>query len=276
MPLKDTVARHYAQSALEETIFAALKAAGKDVDRLVPEDLAPVDEFHIGGRQATVDFAAACGFAAGSHLIDIGCGLGGPSRFFAGQRGCRVTGIDLTPEYIAVAEMLARRVGLADEVSYRQGSALTLPFPAAAFDGAYMLHVGMNIEAKAALFAGLRRVLKPGAVFGIYDVMREGEGALNYPMPWASDPAASFVESAATYGRLLTETGFAVEAARSRRDFAIESFRQARARIAAAGGPPPVGLHLVMGASARQKVANMSDGVERGVISPTEIIARAI
>ena len=277
MALEQSVARHYTHGSLERTILDGLAAAGKDPDRLAPADLAPVDEFHIGGRQATIDFAAQMEIEPGLHLLDVGSGLGGASRYFAHERGCRVAGIDLTEEYVRAAEALARRVGLADRVSYRHGSALDLPFAPGTFDGAYMLHVGMNIEDKAGLFAGVRRVLRPGGFFGVYDVMREGGGGdLRYPVPWASSPDTSFVESAADYRRLLQGAGFAVEKERSRRGFAIEFFRQMRARAAEVGGPPPLGLHILMGASAPQKAANMMDNLERGLIAPTEIIARAI
>jgi hypothetical protein len=120
-------------------------------------------------------------------------------------------------------------------------------------------------------------VLKPGGNFAIYDAMREsGEGELSFPVPWATSPEASFVESAATYRRLLEGAGFAVEKERSRREFATEFFRQMRARAAETGGLPPLGLHILMGASAPQKVANMIDNLERGLIAPTEIVSRAI
>src|SRR5467141_316339 len=79
MKLEQSVARHYAHGSLEPAILEALTASGKDLDRLAPSDLAPVDEFHIGGRQATADLAAQIGFGAGLHLLDIGCGLGGAS-----------------------------------------------------------------------------------------------------------------------------------------------------------------------------------------------------
>jgi ubiquinone/menaquinone biosynthesis C-methylase UbiE len=277
MKVEQSVARHYTHGSLEEAILKALTAAGKDPDRLAPADLAPVDEFHIGGRQATADLAAQVTFGAGLHLLDIGSGIGGASRFFAHERGCRVTGVDLTEEYVRVAEALARRVGLENRVSYRHGSALDLPFAPGTFDGAYMLHVGMNIDDKTKAFAEVRRVLKPGGSFAIYDVMREsGEGELSFPVPWATSPEASFVESAATYRRLLEGAGFAVEKERSRREFAIEFFRQMRARATETGGPPPLGLQILMGASAPQKVANMIDNLERGLIAPTEIVSRAI
>jgi len=272
--IEQRVALHYSQGSLEATILAALKSAGKDPDRLVPADLSPVDEFHIGGREATVEFATQMEVRPGMHLLDIGSGLGGASRYFAHERGCRVTGIDLTEDYVRVAAALAKRAGLAGRVDYRSGSALALPFAPASFDGAYMVHVGMNIADKAALVAQVRRALKPGGVFGIYDVMREGEGALSFPVPWAATAETSFVETAAAYRRHLEGAGFKVVKMRSRRDFATEFFHQMRARAAASGGPPPLGLHLLMGAETLQKVASMIDNLERGLIAPTEIVAR--
>jgi SAM-dependent methyltransferase len=268
------VSQHYTHGALERAVLDALRAAGKDPDRLEPADLAPVDEFHIGGREATVDLARELGVTAGMHLLDIGSGLGGASRYFAHALGCTVTGIDLTEEFVQVAQALSARTGLAGRISYRQGSALALPFPAGAFDGAYMLHVGMNIADKATLFAEVRRVLKPGGVFGVYDVMREAEGALNYPVPWATSADTSFVEPSATYARLLGAAGFEVGAQRSRRDFALAFFRDLRARVARTGAPP-LGLHVVMGPTTPQKIANMVSALEAGLISPTEIVARA-
>jgi ubiquinone/menaquinone biosynthesis C-methylase UbiE len=276
MELEQSVAQHYTHGSLEGAIFGALAASGKDLDHLAPAD-APVDEFHIGGRQATTEFAAELEIEPGLHLLDIGSGLGGASRYFAHECRCRVTAIDLTQEYVRAAEALAKRVGLENQISYQHGSALALPFAPRSFDGAYMLHVGMNIQDKARLFAEVQRVLKPGGIFGIYDVMREsGEGDLSFPVPWASSPDTSFVESAVTYRCLLESAGLAVQKERSRREFAVEFFRQMRARAAQGGGPPPLGLHILMGTSAPQKVANMIDNLERGLIAPTEIISRAI
>ncbi|MGA1858973.1 class I SAM-dependent methyltransferase [Azospirillum sp. 11R-A] len=276
MKIEQSVAQHYSHGSLERTILAALAASGKDIEHLTLADLAPVDEFHIGGRQATIEFAEQMGLAPGLNLLYIGSGLGGASRYFASERGCRINGIDLTDEYVRVAEALARRVGLESRVAYRQGSALALPFEAGTFDGAYMLHVGMNIPDKERLFAEIRRVLRPGGVIGIYDVMRQGEGDLTFPLPWASSAGTSFVESADAYRAMLKGAGFAVEKERSRRESAIEFFRRMRAQAAQSGGPPPLGLHILMGDSAQRKAANMSDILERGLIAPTEIIGRAV
>lgn len=276
MTIEQRIAAHYTQGTIAGTIFGVLRGMGKDPEHLAAADLSPVDEFHIGGRQATVDFATQLAIPRGSHLLDIGSGLGGAARYFAVEHGCTVAGIDLTDEYAQIANDLAHRAGLSSMVSYRQGSALDLPFAAASFDGAYMLHVGMNIEDKARLFAGVRRVLKPGGTFGIYDVMRTGAGDLSFPVPWASTAATSFVDTPGDYRRLLEAAHFSVLTERNRRDFALASFQQMRARAAQAGGPPPLGLHIVMGAGFAQKTANMADNVQRGLIAPTEIVCRAV
>ena len=276
MTLEQDITAHYRHGALEEALLAGVVAAGKDPDKLTPDDLAAADEFHIGGRQATKDFADAFAPRSGMHLIDIGAGLGGPSRFFAQHYDCRVTGIDLSEEYVATASSLARRVGLAERVSYQQASALELPFADGTFDGAYMQHVGMNIADKARLFHEVHRVLKPDAPFALYDVMRTGEGPLDYPVPWASSADTSFVETPATYRALLAAGGFEPVKQRERGQFALEVYRARAAGLSQKGGPPPLGTHIMMGASARQKTANMLAMIERGVIAPVEIICRRV
>ncbi|MEK7437984.1 MAG: methyltransferase domain-containing protein [Pseudomonadota bacterium] len=273
MKLEQAVARHYAHGTLEASILDALTAAGKDLNHLTPKDFAPVDEFHVGGRPATIAFAEQFGARPGMRLLDVGCGLGGAARYFASEHGCLVTGIDLSGEYVDVANALAARVGLGDRVSCRQSSALELPFAAGSFDAAYMFHVGMNIEDKPRLFREVRRVLAPSGVFGIYDVMRLAPGDLHYPVPWTGSSEVSFVADAESYRRLLIAEGFEVVKERNRRDFALEVFAQMRAR-GAARAPAPLGLHIVMGESAGQKVKNMTGDITAGLIAPIELICR--
>ena len=149
-----------------------------------------------------------------------------------------------------------------------------MPFADAAFDRAYMLHVGMNIPDKAALFAEVARVLRPGGTFAVYDVMRVGEGALAFPVPWGPTPDISALAAPDVYKAALRASKLEIVGERNRRDFAIEFFKTLRARMAGAGGPPPLGLHLVMGADSRLKIDNMIAGIELGVIAPVELIAR--
>jgi MPBQ/MSBQ methyltransferase len=270
--LEQAVARHYGLGDLKDRILKAIAAAGLNPDRLGPEQLAPVDEFHIGGRAATIHAVAKMGLKPGDHVLDVGCGIGGATRYLAATAGCRVTGIDLTPEYIAAAEELAHRTGLADRIGYRVASALAMPFKDGAFDAVITLHVAMNIKDRPGLYREVARVLKPGAVFCSYDVMKgEGEG-LRFPVPWAELPATSHLTSPQEMQALLRDAGFQVTETEDRTAFAVDFFRQSLANAAA--GPPPLGLHIMMGATAREKFRNMLANLESGAITPTVMIAR--
>jgi ubiquinone/menaquinone biosynthesis C-methylase UbiE len=185
MPEPSDVSKHYAHGDLTEAIRSGLAAQGKSSGAATIDDLAPVDEFHIGGRRASEDFLDQLGFTAQTNVLDVGCGLGGPARFVTNRYGSRVTGIDLTAEYVETGNTLCQWVGLGGRISLHQGSALAMPFTDSSFDAAYMLHVGMNIEDKEKLAGEVARVLRPGSVFGIYDVMRTGPGDLAFPVPWA-------------------------------------------------------------------------------------------
>ena len=151
MPAQTDVSKHYSHGGLIEAIRAGLASLGKTPETVTVDDLAPVDEFHIGGRRASEDFLDQLGFSAQTHVLDVGCGLGGPARFVASRYGSRVTGIDLTPEYVETGNALCKWVGLDQRISLHHGSALAMPFADSSFDGAYMLHVGMNIEDKEKL-----------------------------------------------------------------------------------------------------------------------------
>jgi len=269
-----TVAAHYTHGGLLDAIRAGVEKLGKTPESVTVDDLAAVDEFHIGGRQASADFLGQLHLTADDQVLDIGCGLGGPARFVASQYRSRVTGIDLTNEYVETGNALCTWVGLGDRIALHQGSALSMPFANGEFTGGYMLHVGMNIEDKIRLCAEVYRVLQPGALFGIYDVMRIGDGDLVYPVPWATTAETSFVARPEQYRQALLAAGFTVLAERNRLEFAIAFFEQLRARTSAASGPPPLGLHILMGSSAAPKVQNMIANVAGGRLAPVELIAR--
>lgn len=271
---EQAVAQHYSRRGLEQQILDVLTTIGADPEHLDPEQLAPVDEFHIGGRSATVELVTRLDLQPGLRVLDVGSGLGGTARYLAHQHAVEVTGLDLTMEYVQAAASLTRRAGLADLAQFRQGSATELPFPDGSFDRACMLHVGMNIADKAALFTEVRRVLVPGGIFGVYDVMRVGPGDITYPVPWAATAATSFVAEPTYYRELLAKAGLTVQSQRDRRDFALDFFREMRAR-AAQHGPPVLGLHIVMGPDAPLKIANMVDGLTRAVFAPIEMICLA-
>ncbi|HCE03287.1 MAG TPA: SAM-dependent methyltransferase [Acidobacteria bacterium] len=272
----DDVSAHYTSGELLAAIRDGVARLGKTPATVTVDDLAPVDEFHVGGRQASEHILGQLGLTQGQHVLDVGCGLGGSARFAAIRYGCQVTGLDLTEEFVTTGQVLCDWVGLADRVALRQGSAVAMPFEAEAFDAAYMLHVGMNIADKDRLCEEVHRVLRPGASFGIYDLMRKGEGDLAYPVPWAQTPEISVVSAPQDYRRALVKVGFTVTNEHNRGEFSREFFENLKARIAKADGPAPLGLHILMGETAPQKVANMTRNIGRGTLVPVELVARKV
>jgi SAM-dependent methyltransferase len=235
---------HYTTRDLSKTILAALKEAGKDIDRLTPDDLAPVDEFHGGQRQATVRLAGLLGLTGGERVLDVGSGIGGPSRFLASRYCCHVTGIDLTAEFCRVAEMLTGLTGLTSRVSYRQGNALDLPFEDMSFDVVWSQNAAMNISDRDRLYAGMHRVLKPGGRLALQEVAAGSGGEPHYPVPWAPEPSISFLLSPEETRTKLEAAGFRVVAWQDTTEAALQS---SLARAQAAAGPLPVlGIHLLI------------------------------
>lgn len=274
MTLAAQVSEHYSTGEVLPKIEAALIQLGIDPDQLSAESLKPVDEFHTGGLAATEALISQVTIPPGAHLLDIGSGLGGTARYLAGHHDCRVTGVDLTEEYVEVAGELGRRTGTTDRTDFHVGSATDLPFKDGSFDGAVMFHVGMNIADKHALFREVSRVLKPDAFFALFDVMRgTNHDALDFPLPWSAKPETSFVEEPGSYKKAAEQAGFALETERDRSQFALEYFAAVFAAIQDKGAPP-LGIHLLMGETASQKLQNYVANVENGRAAPTEMIFR--
>lgn len=268
------VSEHYTHGKLLRAIRACVAKLGKTTDCITIEDLAPVDEFHIGGRLATNNLLDQVNFREQDHILDVGCGLGGVSRFIARNYNNRVTGIDLTQEYIDVGTVLCDWVGLDKQVTLCQGSALSMPFENETFDGALMLHVGMNIEDKVQLFAEVYRLLRPGAFFAVYDVMRTNVGELSYPVPWTAEYSTCRLSTPGEYKEALSCAGFNEARVNNRRDFALKLFDEMRAKKAANGSLPSLGLHTLMQKKTAVMVKNMIGGIAADIIAPVELIVQ--
>ena len=265
------IARHYGKLGLYDRIITGLAELGKSEDNLTPEDLKAVDEFHIGGIEATRDLMAQVDIGRQSRVLDIGSGIGGPARLMAHSHGATVTGLDLTPEYVETARRLTKLVGLNPE--FVVGSALDMPFDDQLFDVATLIHVGMNLPDKPKLFSEVARILRPGGTFAVYDVMQVGGAHPEFPLPWASSADTSFLDAPETYLTAADQSGLTLLAQRERGAFARNFFDRLSASLQGAS-PPPVGLGLLMGEDAQLKIRNMIKSVGAGDIAPVEMIFR--
>jgi MPBQ/MSBQ methyltransferase len=268
-----SVQAHYTRSDLGSVILASLEKAGKDLNRLTPEDLAPIDEFHIRGRAATLELAQAASVDSTKRVLDVGSGVGGTSRCLAREFGCRVTGIDLTDEYCRTAAMLSERIGLAELIDYRQGDATNLPFSDASFDIVWTEHVAMNIPDKSKLYREMHRVLKPGGTLAIYDILAGPAGPVLYPVPWARTPESSFLATPEELRMLLEKSGFKVAVWSDTTDSARAWFAALAEKIHKEG-MPPLGFHVLLGSDFQAMAQNQRRNLEEGRIVLAQVVAK--
>jgi sarcosine/dimethylglycine N-methyltransferase len=267
--LRDTVDRHYGTGELVHRVRQALQNAYSDTQTLNSAELAPIDQFHVGGLAATKEMAEALGLYGGATVLDIGCGLGGSARFLAANYRCRVTGIDLNESFIELARLLTRSTAL--DVNYELMDALTLEFEDNSFDFAWTQHVAMNIRDRAQLYASVRRVLKPGGRFAMYDVTAVGKGALVFPVPWACTPEISFLLTQQEMHESLRDAGFAEVSWIDRTVWGIKWFDEKSLRPT--GGPlPSLGLHVVMGPEFSAMAANLARNLKEGRAGVVQVI----
>ncbi len=259
-----SVAAHYEQNELFDSIRQALRDAGKDLHALTIDDLSAIDEVHTRGREATVEVADLVSFTPELNVLDVGSGIGGPARYIARTFGCRVTGIDLTPAFCDAATKLTELVDLQDQVSFQVGSALDMPFENASFDLVWTIQMQMNIADKPALYREMARVLRPGGRLVFQDIVAGPGGPIHTPVPWASEPGQSFLAMPGDLRAMIAGAGFEElswrDASDAHRVSYAEGDRKSAARNASGAskpdGPPPLGIHLVLGPGTPEKRAN--------------------
>jgi len=257
----DRVRDHYRATDLTERLKTALAVFGPEEQRLTPQQLGALDQFHTRGLAATAELARLIGINADMTVLDVGAGIGGPARFLAATSGCRVTGVDLSEPFVDAARYLTGRTGQGEQVSFRTASALELPFGAGDFDVALLQHVAMNIADRARLYGEIRRVLKQGGRFATFDIVANG-GEPHYPVPWARTPATSFLLTAAATRETIEAAGFRTLVWQDDTD-------AAKAWIAALRGSAPPSspnLGVVIGPDFAQLFANMGRNFMEGRI----------
>jgi SAM-dependent methyltransferase len=260
---ESSIASHYAHDHLYETIIKALASAGITADRITPKELAPVDEFHVRGQQISRELAVTAGLQPGMRVLDVGCGLGGACRLLADEYGCDVTGIDITPDYIETAVKLSALTGLQHKTRFVPGSALALPFDNNSFDVVWTQHVQMNIADKNAFYSEIKRVLTTTGRFVYYDILSAHHAPIHFPVPWATDATLSHLMTAPGLHTLLQEMGWQRVQVTDETAKGIAFFDTLLNRITQKG-LPALGLHLLMGGNALEKLQNLRTNLVEG------------
>jgi MPBQ/MSBQ methyltransferase len=269
--MKD-IRNYYSPNDLYDKIIEGLNKLGKDLAKITLDDLQPVDEFHIRGDSATKELIELSGFTPGMHILDVGCGIGGSTRRLSHETSCRVTGIDLSDEYIDTARRLTELLNMQDQVDFRAASALDLPFGDNSFDGVWSLQMNMNVEDKLSWLKETHRVVKPGGRTVLYEVCGSKNTPLHFPVPWAQDSSMSFLVPPESFRDLITAAGFCVDVWNDKTDLAQKAFANAQKPV---GEPnlPVLGVYLLVGNDISTKAYNLHRNLDEERVSLIEAVA---
>lgn len=263
---------YYSPNDLYNKIIEGLNKLGTDLSEVTLDDLQPVDEFHIRGDTATKELIELSGFTPDMHILDVGCGIGGSTRRLAHETGCRVTGIDLSDEYIDAAERLTQLLNMQERVKFHAASALALPFDDNAFDGVWSLQMNMNVEDKLSWLRETCRVLKPGGRAVLYEVCGGKNTPPYFPVPWAQDSSMSFLVPPDPFRDVMTSAGFDIVVWSDKTDLARKAFAQVKKPV---GEPnlPVLGVYMLVGNDIATKAWNLHRNLEEERVSLIETVA---
>jgi SAM-dependent methyltransferase len=267
------IADHWGRGDVYGLIVSALNIMSKSLECLTVEDLAPVDHFHARGFPATIELADRLPIKSDQHILDIGCGLGGPARYIAKRFRCTLSGIDITEPFVEAANKLTTLVRMEGQVKIWHGDGQRLPYPDSHFDGAYTQHVTMNVADRRKFFAEAYRVLKPGAFFALTEHGLGEKGNPHYPVPWSDDGSVAYLVPPSETRTVLEETGFEHIVVEDTGAKYVAGYK-VMVEKAERGALPPLGIHILMGETASQKMRNAARNIEEGRTHPIQLICR--
>jgi SAM-dependent methyltransferase len=266
-----SISDHWGTGDVYRRIMEAMDAASLSPDTVTVEQLAPVDHFHARGFPATIELADVLPIRSGHHIVDIGCGIGGPARYLAKRFGCRVSGVDITGPFVEAANRLTAVLKMEGQVEVRLGDGQHLPYGDGMFDGGYSQHVTMNIADRARFFDEACRVLKPGAFFALTEHGLGPNGNPHYPLPWSEDGRGAYLVTPADTVAYLGEAGFVDVKVEDTGAKYLAGYRRTM-ELAAQGALPAFGIHILMGQTAPAKTRNAARNIEEGRTHPVQII----
>jgi MPBQ/MSBQ methyltransferase len=263
---------YYSPNDLFNKIIEGLNKLGKDLANVTPDDLQPVDEFHIRGEAATKELIKLAKFTPDMHILDVGCGIGGSTRRLSLETGGRVTGIDLSEAYIDTAERLTKLLDMQEQVIFHACSALELPFEDNSFDGVWSLQMNMNVEDKLSWLKETYRVIKPGGRAVLYELCGSKNTPLHFPVPWAQDSSMNFLVPSALFRNVITSAGFDIEVWSDKTGLAQQAFANAKEPV---GEPilPILGVYLLVGEDIQTKAYNLHRNLDEERVSLIETVA---
>ncbi|MFI5695021.1 class I SAM-dependent methyltransferase [Kribbella sp. NPDC051586] len=264
-----TVPAQYVTGRVREGIEQALVAGGKDLDGLKPVDLAMVEDYHTGGRPATVQLVDLLGLSPESEVLDDGAGIGGTARYLADRFGCSVTAVDLSNEYCETAHWLDQLVGLDGKIVVRQGDVTSLPLDDASVDVVFSQHVQMNVARKDRLYQEARRVLRDGGRLAVWDITSGDGREPDYPVPWSDGPEHSCLVPSSILRTEIEAAGFIVEHWADLTDQVGPMMRTIMSQP-----PSPLGLHAFV-PTFRERMKHLTDALTDGRVRAIQAVARA-
>ena len=237
---------------------------GVDLNNVSRKDISGVDEFHVRGAAVSRELAEIANIH-NAKLLDIGCGIGGPCRMLADEFDCDTIGIDLSREYVETANRLSELVGLNHKSKFIQGDATNLPFQDNTFDVVWTQHVHMNISDKLKFYSEIVRVLNNKGAFIYYEVFKKGNKEVSYPTPWADESKISFLEQSSKMNAILEQLGLIKEQSIDQTESGIQILERSLNRMPKHNSPR-LGLNVLMGATTKDKMTNLLNGLKEGVI----------
>lgn len=262
--LNQTIENHYLKEKLYEDILDRLVEMGRDISNINRSDISGVDEFHVRGAAVSKELAESMDIRD-KTVLDIGCGIGGPSRMLAADYNCTVTGIDLSKEFIRTATKLSELVKLDTKTTFVHGDATSLPFKENSFDVVWTQHVQMNVPDKQKFYSEISRVLNPGGYFLYYDIYKNNDEPVSYPMPWASSQDHSFLFKSREMDKILTDLGLKKVFSLDQTKPGIAFFEGLLTKLKESG-PPKIGLNVLMGESTKPKLLNLLEHLKKDVL----------